>query len=135
VSAVRSFVPAGVPRWGCLLVAGLAVLTAGCSSGSGDGVVSDQNSVTLLEVQAQVFSPRCALSGCHVGAGAPLGLDLSSGASAGNLVGVPSAEIPGLLRVESGNAADSYLYMKLVDDPAFSATRCPCPADRSVPAN
>jgi hypothetical protein len=117
VSTATSISPAAAHVACRLLAAGLLVLASACSSGSGNGVVSDQGAVTLLDVQAQVLSPRCALSGCHVGAGAPFGLDLSSGASAGNLVGVPAAEIPGLLRVEPGNGADSYLYMKVIDDP------------------
>lgn len=100
-----------------LLVAGLAIVAAGCSDGSSGGVVSGPGSVTLADVQVQVFSPSCALSDCHLGAGAQLELDLSAGASAGNLLGVASTEVPGLLRVEPGNAVDSYLYMKLVADP------------------
>ena len=100
-----------------LLTAGLSLCGAGCGSGSGGGVVQSPSDVTLLDVQAQVFSPRCAVSGCHVGPGAPFGLDLSAGASAGNTIGVSSGEVPQWLRVEPYNAADSYLYMKLIDDP------------------
>ena len=44
-------------------------------------------------------------------------LDLSAGNSAGNTIGVSSEELPVLLRIEPGNAADSYLYMKLIEDP------------------
>lgn len=101
----------------CLLGLGLGTLAAGCSGDSGVGSVTAPSEVTLLDVQVQVFSPRCALSGCHTGPGAPFGLDLSAGASSGNVVGVASAEVPGLLRVEPFQAADSYLYMKLIDDP------------------
>ena len=111
----------------CLLGAGLVLAAAGCSGGSGDGVVSGPGSVTLTDVQVQVFSPSCALSDCHLGPGAQQGMDLSVGASAGNLLGVPSAEVPGLLRVEPGNAVDSYLYMKLVADPRILGD--PMPAE------
>jgi hypothetical protein len=85
--------------------------------------------VRLLDVQAQVFSPRCALSGCHIGPLAPHGLDLSAGASAGNLIGVASAERPALLRVEPFNAADSYLYMKVSGDPEILGDRMPALGD------
>ena len=107
--------------------AGLVLVAAGCSSGSGDGVVSGPGTVTLTDVQVQVFSPSCALSDCHLGAGAQQGMDLSVGASAANTVGVQSAEVPGLLRVEPGNAVDSYLYMKLVADPRILGD--PMPAE------
>lgn len=81
--------------------------------------------VRLLDVQTQVFSPRCALSGCHTGVGAPFGLDLSAGASAGNTIGVASAEVPSLLRVEPFDPADSYLLMKLIADPRISGDPMP----------
>jgi hypothetical protein len=81
-------------------------------------MVPHEKKVTVLDVQAQVFSQRCALAGCHVGTTAPFGLDLSSaGTSSTNLVGVASAESPSHLRVEPGDPGDSYLYMKLTADP------------------
>jgi hypothetical protein len=105
------------------LVLGLAA--AGCSGGSIGGVIPQTDEVTLLEVQAQVFSPRCALSGCHVGTDAPFGLDLSSGLSRGNLVDVPSGEVPQLLRVQPFNASDSYLFKKLMGDPDINGDPMP----------
>jgi hypothetical protein len=47
--------------------------------------------------------------------------------SAANIVGVPSVEDPGRLRVEPGDAVDSYLYMKLVADPRILGD--PMPAE------
>jgi len=97
------------------LAAGASLLAAGCGTGGAALLAPPQ--VTLSQVQAQVFSPRCALSGCHIGPTAPHGLDLSAGASAGLLVGVPSAEVPALARVAPFDAGASYLYLKLIDDP------------------
>lgn len=68
---------------------------------------------------------RCATAGCHVGAGAPFGLDLSAGLTAGNTINVPASEIPSLMRVEPGDSADSYLYMKVIDDPRILGDRMP----------
>jgi hypothetical protein len=107
-----------------LLVAGLGAMVPGCGGDSG-GPSQDLDDVSLADVQAQVLSPRCAVPGCHVGAGAPFGLDLSAGASEGNLVMVASAEVPELLRVEPRNAADSYLYMKLSGDPRIQGDPMP----------
>ena len=39
-------------------------------------------------------------------------------ASLQSLVNVPSVEVAGLLRVEPGNAAGSYLFWKIDPDPA-----------------
>ena len=96
-----------------------AVVTAGCGGGSGGGVTGPPpGAPTLLDVQTAVFTPRCAVPGCHVGAGAPFGLDLSSaGIASASAVGIASAEAPSFLRVEPSNAADSYLYMKISGDP------------------
>jgi hypothetical protein len=99
----------------------LLLLLVGCSGGdSGGGVVPPPSAVTLLQVQTQVFTPRCAISGCHVEPGAPFALDLSSVADSGaNLVGVPSAEIPGLLRVAPFDPDNSYVYWKLTANPGI----------------
>lgn len=97
---------------------GFGIVNGGCGGDSGGGgVVEPAERVRLLDVQAAVFSPHCALSGCHIGPAAPRGLDLSAGQAEGNLVGVASDEVPEFLRVEPSNAADSYLYMKITADP------------------
>jgi hypothetical protein len=106
------------------------LLAGGCSSGGGpaSGVLPPAETVTLLDVQTQVFGQRCALSGCHAGASPPFGLDLSSVASSGaNTVGVTSGEQPSFLRVEPFDPVDSYLYMKVVGvgDPRISGDPMP----------
>ena len=56
----------------------------------------------------------------------PFGLDLSSvSASRANLVNVVSSELATTMRVQPGNAVDSYLYMKVVDDPRILGDRMP----------
>ena len=101
------------------LAATLALGLAGCG-GDSDGLGPPPQGVTLLDVQTQVLTPRCALSGCHVGSGAPFGLDMSSvSASAANLIDVASTELPALMRVHPGDAASSYLYLKVTGDPSI----------------
>jgi len=103
-------------------------MMAAASCGGASDTVSDPVSGTamLLAVQAQVFTPRCALSGCHVGTTAPFGLDLGSvSASAASLVGVPSGEMAGLKRVAPGDAANSYLYWKLSGNPSINGDPMP----------
>lgn len=109
-----------------LAAAVLGATASGCGGSSGiDSVTGQPGPVTLLDVQTQVFSPRCAQAGCHTGAGAPFGLDLSAGQASGNTVNVSSAEMPSLMRVDPGDPTDSYLYMKLADDPRILGDRMP----------
>lgn len=100
-------------------LAALVLLAAGCSSGTDrPGPVVNNAPVTLQQVQAAVFTPSCALAGCHVGgSGAQMGMDLSDGASMSYTVGVPSLEVPSFSRVAPRNAQDSYIYMKITGDP------------------
>jgi hypothetical protein len=109
------------------IAATLGLFAAGCGGSDFDpGLLEPPESVTLLDIQSQIFSTRCALSGCHTGTTAPFGLDLTSlASSSANLLGVPSGEVPGLLRVEPFDATDSYLYMKLTADPRIEGDPMP----------
>jgi hypothetical protein len=109
-----------------LVVAAAAVLTVGCGGSSGPSGVVTPPEPTFQNVQSTIFTPSCAITNCHVGgAAAPFGLDLSAGASYANLVNVASAEAPGFDRVEPGVSQDSYLYMKVVDDPRITGDPMP----------
>jgi hypothetical protein len=83
---------------------------------------------TLNELQASVFTPNCAVSGCHTGPmdnTLPAGMDLSSAdASFANLVGIASGQQPALLRVAAGDPDNSYLVQK-VEGTAASGARMP----------
>lgn len=108
-----------------LLLLGAVALATACG-GDPAGDVLGPTAVTTLEVQTRIFTPRCALGGCHVSPGAPLGLDLSSvSASRANTVDVPSGEVPSLMRVAPGNAPDSYLYRKVSGDPTIQGDPMP----------
>ena len=59
-----------------------------------------------------ILTTNCAVAGCHVGVGAPEGLDLQEGEAYANLVGVTSRQVPTLNRVEPGDPEKSYLFLK-----------------------
>lgn len=64
---------------------------------------------------APVLQSTCAFSGCH-GPGPPapqMGMLLTQEAAYGNLVNVPSVEVPALMRVQPGDPDASYLIQKL----------------------
>ncbi len=97
------------------------VLTA-CGGGSGgSGAAPPPNpppqtppfSANFSEIQANVFTTTCAVSGCHSGAGAPQGLRLDAANSYALLVGVASNEVPSIQRVAPSDPNNSYLVQKL----------------------
>jgi len=112
--------------------AALALVLLAVTACGGDGVVPGDvmgppAGATLSEVQQAVFTPSCALEslGCHAGPAPARGMDLSDGHAFAAVVGVPSVEIPSFVRVDPGNAADSYLYMKITGDPRRSGSAMP----------
>ena len=77
---------------------------------------------TLDDIQAAVFTPTCAVAGCHTGGGAalPASMNLTSAdLSLANLVNIPSEQAPGLVRVIPGDPDNSYLVQKLEGTAGF----------------
>jgi hypothetical protein len=110
----------------------IAVLTltlAACGAGSGEGL--DQNGrpigstlppgATFASIQANVFTPVCAVPGCHGGASAQQGLRLDAGFSYGNLVNVASPRDATLIRVIPGDPDNSFIIQKLEGTQALGA--------------
>ena len=119
-----------------ILAVAVMAAAASCGGGSSPLIGSSPGSPTLLEVQAQVLTPRCAVSGCHVTASAPFGLDMSSvSSSAINLIGVASSEKPLLDRVAPGDSANSYLYWKLSGNPNIGGDPMPATGGPLSPAD
>lgn len=122
---------AGLLRRSALLA--LALAWTGACAGEGTGLDEFGNPLgeggagplepTLSSIQARILTPICTQ--CHAGAGAPLGLSLEEGLSYANLVNVPSAEVPALMRVEPGQPDASYLVHKLEGAPGIVGRRMP----------
>ena len=93
-----------------------AITLVSCGGGDGSGVEINPGSdfdPVFSEIQANVFTPTCATSGCHFGAGASQGLRLDEANSFGFLVGVASSQGPTLQLVSAGDPDSSYLIQKL----------------------
>ena len=110
------------------------LIAVGCgSSGGGGGGGNDSTGgmlpttiePSIVSIQNLVFTPKCALSGCHTGPNPQNGLDLTMGGATDNLVNVPATWDANFLRVEAGNPDDSYLYMKLIGDPRIQGEPMP----------
>jgi len=86
------------------------------------------SAATLDALQVSLFTPTCAVSGCHTGPAGnalPGGMDLSNAdASFANLVGVSSVQQPALSRVAANDPDNSYLVQK-VEGSAASGARMP----------
>ncbi len=107
---------------GLLFISGFILLT-GCEPGSGEGLDQNGNPIdqtdtiplddNFLSIQANIFTPDCAVSGCHSGVAPAQGLSLSEGQSFANLVDIDSTQVPALQRVTPSDADNSYLFRKI----------------------
>ncbi|HSD71198.1 MAG TPA: hypothetical protein VLE54_00325 [Thermoanaerobaculia bacterium] len=80
---------------------------------------------TYTRVQDEVFTPKCALSGCHLGPAslAQEGLVLSSAYD--NIVMVRANQNPSIFRVTPGDATNSYLWRKITPGQPIIGDRMP----------
>jgi hypothetical protein len=116
------------------LWAATVALGSGCA-GNGQGL--DQNgqpigasgsgneplTADFASIQDNVLTPIC--SRCHIGPGAPEGLQLDADHSYQLLVGVPSVEQPDVLRVAPGDPDNSYLVRKIEGESGISGGQMP----------
>ncbi len=79
---------------------------------------------TLEAIQANVFTPSCALSFCH-GDAMQAGMDLRDGHSYDSIVDVPSVELAGWDRIEPFDPDHSYLICKLEACPSIVGQQMP----------
>jgi len=107
----------------CRSAVALCVLLVAACAGNGEGL--DANGQPLVpggsapsplsadfeSIQENIFTPICSV--CHAGGSAPEGLRLDAANSYNLLVGVPSTEVPSLLRVQPGDPDNSYVIQKL----------------------
>jgi len=87
--------------------------TAGGDMISTFTLVAAEEATTLTEIQEAIFTPTCAVSGCHTGGSPAAGQNLSEGQAFDNLVNVPSSQDDSLTRVIPGNPDDSLLVQKV----------------------
>jgi hypothetical protein len=80
------------------------------TGGNGDPV---DPTATFTRVQNEIFTPTCAQLGCHDRIGHQESQVLAPGSAYAQVVNVPSAQMPQLMRVHPGDPANSYLYRKL----------------------
>jgi hypothetical protein len=111
-----------------------AAWAAGCT-GNGDGlnqngtpIIAGQTgggaiTADLQSIEDNVFTPIC--SKCHIGAGAPEGLQLDAAHVYDALIGVPSVEEPSFERVNPSKPDESYLVLKIEGAPGIEGGQMP----------
>ena len=82
-------------------------------SDPGGGTEPIDPTATFTRVQNEIFTPTCGAIGCHDTLGRQQGQILSVGRAYASTVGVPSTEMPQLLRVAPTDPNNSYLYRKI----------------------
>lgn len=82
---------------------------------------------TFTRVQSQVFTPQCAIPGCHGGraADAQENMPLGPGLSYDAIVWAPSRQMPSLLRVAPFDPENSYLVRKITPGSAILGAPMP----------
>lgn len=76
----------------------------------------------LSVFQTQLFDGGCLSTGivtCHTGSTPASGLALTSGLTLVEDSNIASVEVPSMMRIAPGSKADSYFYLKLIDDPVI----------------
>lgn len=89
-----------------------------------DTTTAPVSAPTLSQLSREIFTPNCAFSGCHSGAGAAAGLSLAADRIGAQLIGVVSP-VSGRKRVDPGNPDGSYLLQKLRGDAGISGAQMP----------
>jgi hypothetical protein len=108
-----------------LLALALVVASLGCT----EKLVEPPPPPVVLGVPdsiQQIFTANCALPQCHAGPTPQQGQDLSDAVTSFNLiVGVASHEKPAFMRIAPGDSANSYMVMKLRNDPRIGGQAMP----------
>jgi len=95
-------------------------------------VTTPPTGATLAAIQASVFTPTCAVAGCHFGATPAGGMNLEDGQTLGNVVNVPSVGMPTMDRVEPGDPDNSFLILRIEGTVAPQMPLIGAPLDQAV---
>jgi uncharacterized protein (TIGR03118 family) len=104
---------------------GSVKVSATATDADGNVGSSAATTVTLTQLQTQIFTPICSV--CHTGVGSSLpGVqNLTAGHTYAAIVNVPSIEQPTLLKIKPGDPTHSYLVQKIQGAPGITGSRMP----------
>ena len=102
-----------------LLVAGL-LAAGGCGAGDAPEPIPPR----LSAIETEIFARNCTFSSCHGAASPQEGMSLVSPSHAA-LSGVPSTEVPTMMRIAPGDPDGSYLLQKISSPTPQDGVRMP----------
>jgi hypothetical protein len=115
---MRPLVPRG---FAVSLLVALTINVAGCGEGEPPPTPIEPR---LSAIETEIFARNCTFSSCH-GASAPQqGMSLVPPAHAA-ISGVPSTEVPSMMRVAPGDPDASYLLQKITSAAPVDGVRMP----------
>jgi len=80
---------------------------------NGDNGDNGDTAVTLATLSAEIFTPSCAVSGCHAGPNASNGMSLEAGVIASEIIGVTSTGYGDIVRIAPGDPDNSLIVQKV----------------------
>lgn len=122
--------PAAIRR-ALLALIPLAVVVAGGGCGGSvlksptEPTVPAGSALSFSQIQGEIFTPRCAKSGCHAASSGAGSMVLAAGMAYAQIVGRPAPEDPQLDLVKPGDPNNSYLVRKIRGDADISGARMP----------
>lgn len=86
--------------------------------GDGDPIDTDpadstMTAVTLAQLSADIFTPKCATAGCHANSFPSENMPLTAERIAAAIISVPSNQRSSLMRIAPGDPDNSYLLQKV----------------------
>jgi hypothetical protein len=85
----------------------------GDNGDNGENGDNGDTAVTLATLSAEIFTPNCAVSGCHAGPNASNGMSLEAGLIADEIIGVTSTRDGSTLRIAPGDPDNSLIVQKV----------------------
>ena len=114
----------------------VGLFALGCSGDGStmgpDGLPASNNqndnaepAITLAQLSAEIFTPKCATSGCHSGASPDAGLSLTTANIAEETIGVPASGNSNFQLFAPGDPVNSYVLMKVRGDEGIVGSQMP----------
>ena len=94
------------------------------AGGCGESEAPEPIPPRLSAIEAEIFAHNCTLSSCHGALSPQEGMSLVSPTHAA-LSGVPSTEVPTMMRIAPGDADGSYLLQKIASTTPQEGVRMP----------
>jgi len=114
-------------RFSAVALTAFVLIAAGCTEKLVAPPPPPPGPLAVPDSIQEVFTQQCGFDGCHGGSTPQRGLQLGVDAQTSyeNIVGVAAVNDGAFQRIEAGDSTDSYIVMKLRDDPRIVGNPMP----------